>query len=196
MSFQSLIQALKGGSGSGNFGHAGRPGKRGGSSAGGGRIIPPKFEYGPAILQNPTRKSQISGFLDTYTPNWYKSAFYNNPITGEMNVSSFQDHLPLAKNLVDHNHGGKIDHEQRNREATHIDESNVHGYFIRDRGQLTAVFRMDGAGLGKSEWEYSDRDKNTASKRIYALMGKLANMGFEGIDYVISSNDGAITGKL
>lgn len=33
MSFQSLITALKGGPGSGNFGHSGRPGKIGGSSS-------------------------------------------------------------------------------------------------------------------------------------------------------------------
>lgn len=38
MSYLSLIIALKGGSGSGNFGHSGRPGKIGGSGSGGGRV--------------------------------------------------------------------------------------------------------------------------------------------------------------
>ena len=36
MSYSELIQALKGGSGSGNFNHAGIPGKRGGSAPGSG----------------------------------------------------------------------------------------------------------------------------------------------------------------
>ena len=36
MSYANLIGKLKGGSGSGNFGHSGRPGKRGGSAAGKG----------------------------------------------------------------------------------------------------------------------------------------------------------------
>lgn len=36
MSFQSIIQVLKGGPTSGNFGHSGRPGKWGGSAPGGG----------------------------------------------------------------------------------------------------------------------------------------------------------------
>lgn len=39
MSYQFLLLALKGGAGSGNFGHAGRPGKRGGSAP--GRSISP-----------------------------------------------------------------------------------------------------------------------------------------------------------
>lgn len=38
MSYLSLIIALKGGSGSGNFGHAGIPGKVGGSAPGSGRV--------------------------------------------------------------------------------------------------------------------------------------------------------------
>lgn len=39
MSFNKLIEQLKGGAGSGNFGHSGIPGKVGGSAPGGSKIV-------------------------------------------------------------------------------------------------------------------------------------------------------------
>lgn len=65
MSIKQVVEVLKGGAGSGNFGHGGRPGKIGGSSGGGGgggaapsasREKPGKFVAAPRFTANQISK--------------------------------------------------------------------------------------------------------------------------------------------
>jgi len=143
---------LKGGAGSGNFGHAGRLGKKGGSAPK-GKLIGPFFEGGSVILRNPTSKKEIISFLDkqssriTTGDKWDKSAFYVDPRSGEINISSQQDHLPLARTLVRERSGKGL--WDSTEDATKIDDSSIHGYLIQDRGKVTLVFRRSGGRTWK-----------------------------------------------
>lgn len=71
MSFNAIIQVLKGGPTSGNFGHSGRKGKRGGSAPGGGLagfIVPDKMiETGKYGFTIPVKnEAQLKAVLDKH----------------------------------------------------------------------------------------------------------------------------------
>jgi len=53
-----------------------------------------------------------------------------------------------------------------------------------------------GVGLGKSEYDYTNREDEIASRRIYSVMDRLSKMGFEGTPYIISGKDGSVQGIL
>lgn len=62
---------ILGGPGSGNFGHAGRPGKRGGSAKGGGKREPGADAFEGSVYFNPDEEpgfqfSEINAGLDSY----------------------------------------------------------------------------------------------------------------------------------
>lgn len=98
MSFEALISTLKGGAGSGNFGHAGRPGKIGGSIARGadkgGAGIGGSGGYVHTPMDTKTRNA-----LNAMATNDYQKRGGNYPRSGVpdyISVADYHDQIKLT----------------------------------------------------------------------------------------------------
>lgn len=82
MSISNLIQQLKGGANSGNHGHQGRPGKRGGSSVGGIKSYADAQGNEIYIIKSDDLTTITSNLRGT------RHAFLYNPSTDELHINS------------------------------------------------------------------------------------------------------------
>lgn len=153
MSLNNLFSKLKGGSGSGNKGHAGIPGHRGGSA--------PSLLHGPDVtyaqfVREISKKDVDKGEI--------VAGFYNNR-TGELILpkGSATTHDSLAEKM-----GGKG-----------VIDVNTHVSFVFNSSfyQLEKViFNTQQAGHFMGRYSGNHRDK--ALKNIYKAMDKLIARGF------------------
>lgn len=95
-SFHRLL--VEGGSGSGNFGHMGRPGKKGGSGKGGRSFLPSKTEPGSSGSISPSSEVPAAS-VSFKTPDEMKEAFRKN--LGFRAVMSKDATLPKFKKIAE-----------------------------------------------------------------------------------------------
>lgn len=119
-----ILESLKGGAGSGNFGHAGRPGEVGGSGSGGVSNTP---EYWTDIKlrkgQDFTYHGLDHGYIATLRvkrPDPYK----RQPIVKIIKVNPNPTDMTVANLLLDREHGGEIRLTDRDIKYTSFNPAN------------------------------------------------------------------------
>lgn len=179
MGLSNFLLTLKGGPGSGNHGHGGRPGKRGGSSIGKSSIdtlslrnkVVEREGYNP-VLVNPENKEDLLNFIKGKEGK--RNSFLYDPKTGNIAFGIDSAHFEVADVLT---HNPRHTVKEANTSSRELQDKTVRGFFRMQDSK--SIFKFNPYTSASKD----DLDK--AYKNIYKAMNKLSKFGFEGTPYAI-----------